>query len=170
MSDQPRAERPSSADLRASDEDRERLISELNEHAVAGRISTEELEERLQGAYAAKTVSALDDLRHDLPVTPRTAAASLAARRSQLTRRLIQETGGSAALFLVCTVIWLVSDAHRGQFWPVWVLIVLGLSLVRNGWGLWGPAPDLDSVERHLDRRHGRRAGREERRSRRLGP
>jgi hypothetical protein len=40
--------------VRASDEDRERLIAELNEHTVAGRLSTDDLEQRVQQAYAAE--------------------------------------------------------------------------------------------------------------------
>lgn len=67
------AERPPSPEpsgFRASDEDRERLISQLNEHAVAGRISTEELEQRQQAVYAARTTGELDALRRDLPTTP----------------------------------------------------------------------------------------------------
>jgi hypothetical protein len=153
--------------LRASDDDREQLVSELNEHSVAGRLSTEDLEERSHAAYSAQTLGELDALRHDLPITPRTAMVSASARRSQLTRRLIQETGGSLGLFAVCTVIWLVSDSHRGQFWPVWVLLIVIMSLVRNGWTLFGPAPDLDEVERNLDSRRERRLARGQRRNRR---
>jgi hypothetical protein len=138
--------------VRASDEDREALISELNEHAVAGRISTEELEERLQLAYAARTLGDLDALREDLPLTPQALALFHRQRRNQLTRRVAQETGGLGGVFLVCTIIWAASGAH-GQFWPVWVLIPFALSLVRNGWALFGPAPDLDAVERDLDHR-----------------
>jgi uncharacterized protein DUF1707 len=36
--------------VRASDEDREQLISELKEHTVAGRIDTAELERRVSAA------------------------------------------------------------------------------------------------------------------------
>jgi hypothetical protein len=166
------SEHPSSAgsrrdQIRASDEDREKLVSELHEHSVTGRLSTEDLEERSQTAYSARTLGELDALRRDLPTARRTAMLSASARRSQLTRRLIQETGGSIGLFVVCTVIWLVSDAHRGQFWPVWVLLIVVMSLVRNGWALFGPAPDLDAVERHLDHRRERRLKRDERRGRR---
>ena len=163
MSDQ---QRPA-AGLRASDEDRERLISELREHSVAGRISTEELEERLQAAYSARTTGELDALRHDLPLTGQQLAQDRSQRRAHLTRRLLQETGGSLSVFVLCTVIWLVSDSHRGQFWPVWVLVIVVVSLVRNGWALFGPAPDFDAVERHLDRQR-RRDRRHDRR--RLGP
>ena len=77
-------------------------------------------------------------------------------RRSDLTKRSLQETGGSAGLFVVCTVIWLASGAS-GQFWPVWVLIIVVLSLVRNGWALYGPGADLDAVEADLDARRERR-------------
>ena len=35
--------------VRASDEDREQLIAELNEHTVAGRLDTDELEDRVTG-------------------------------------------------------------------------------------------------------------------------
>jgi Domain of unknown function (DUF1707) len=174
MSEEDISPRPNAPGLRASDEDREQLIAELNEHAVAGRLSTDELEERLQTAYAARTTGELDALRRDLPVTSRQVAASHAQRRAELTRRLIQEAGGSLGLFVLCTAIWVVSGAH-GQFWPAWVLLVVALTLVRTGWALYGPAPDLDAVERRLDahraqhgardaRRHDRRARRDERR------
>ncbi|MDQ2896425.1 MAG: hypothetical protein M3Y09_12420, partial [Actinomycetota bacterium] len=59
------------------------------------------------------------------------------------------------------------SGAHHGQFWPGWVLIVVALSLVRNAWALYGPAPDLNAVERQLDARRDSRGQRIERRSQR---
>src|SRR5579875_2647384 len=83
------------AGLRASDADRDALAAELRAHAVAGRIDTDELEERLEGAYAARTLGALDDLRRDLPATPEQVALAARDRRSQLVRRTVQETGGS---------------------------------------------------------------------------
>ncbi len=152
--------------VRASDEDRERLANELRDHSVAGRLETDELEERLQRTYAARTTGELEALRSDLPATPEALAREQAARRSHLTRRLAQESGGSAALFAVCTVIWLASGA-TGQFWPIWVAIVFLLSLVRNGWALFGPAPDLEAVERDLNRRREHRLERGQSRHRR---
>jgi hypothetical protein len=154
---------PALGGVRASDEDREQLISELNEHTVAGRLSTDEFEQRLQSVYAARTTSELASLRRDLPQTGAQLARRHSERRSHLTRRLIQETGGSLSLFVVCTVVWLVSGAH-GQFWPVWVLIVVLGSLFRNGWALFGPAPDLEAVEQHLDSRRERRLADDHRR------
>ena len=143
---------PRQPELRASDADREQLAEELRAHAVAGRIDTDELEERLQSAYAARTLGELDELRRDLPATPEQLALSIRERRSQLVRRTIQETGGSTGLFAVCTAIWIFSGAS-GFFWPIFVVIgVIGL-LVRNLWDLYGPAADLDAAEARLERK-----------------
>jgi hypothetical protein len=142
--------------VRASDADREQLIAELNEHSVAGRLDTDELERRVQEAYEARTTGELDALRSDLPAPSAQVARQHAERRRQLTRRMIQESGGSLGAFVVCVVIWGASGA-QGQFWPIWVLIVFLLSVVRNGWALYGPAPDLDAVEAQLDARRQKR-------------
>jgi hypothetical protein len=152
--------------VRASDEDREQLIAELQDHSVAGRLDTDELERRVSAAYEAHTTGELDALRSDLPVPSQQVALQHAARRRQLSRRMIQESGGSLGAFAVCTVIWAASGAH-GQFWPVWVLVVFLLSVVRNGWALYGPAPDLDAVEAQLDARREQRRARDTQRNRR---
>ncbi|MGC2373928.1 MAG: DUF1707 domain-containing protein, partial [Solirubrobacteraceae bacterium] len=62
--------------IRVSDADRERLVEELHEHTVAGRLTAEEYEQRLEAVYAARTRADLDALRTDLPVS--TVAARLA--------------------------------------------------------------------------------------------
>jgi hypothetical protein len=147
---------PRQPELRASDADREQLAGELRAHAVAGRIDTDELEERLQTAYAARTLGELDGLRSDLPPTPEQLALVVRERRSQLVRRTIQETGGSLGLFAICTAIWVGSGA-TGFFWPLFVVIgVIGL-LLRNGWDLYGPAADLDAAEARLAAKRRRR-------------
>src|SRR3954462_11495141 len=53
--------------LRASDAHRERTATLLRDHCAAGRLTAEELEERLETAYAAKTLGELDALLADLP-------------------------------------------------------------------------------------------------------
>ena len=105
-------------------------------------------------------------MRRDLPVTARQLAVSHAARRSHLTRRMIQETGGSLVAFVAATAVWLASGAS-GSFWPVWVLLVVVMSLARNAWALYGPAADLDAAEAQMDSRHRRRAEHRERRDER---
>jgi len=57
----------SSADLRASDADRERAAELLRSHAGEGRLTVEELDERTERALAAVTQGELDALFADLP-------------------------------------------------------------------------------------------------------
>ena len=53
--------------LRASDADRERVAVRLRDHAVAGRLTTEEFDARAGRALAARTLGDLDALMADLP-------------------------------------------------------------------------------------------------------
>ena len=53
--------------IRASDADRDRTAALLREHLAAGRLDAEEFQERLDAAYAAKTLGELDELMADLP-------------------------------------------------------------------------------------------------------
>ena len=55
------------SELRASDAERERVVAFLREHALLGRLTDDELEERIGLAYAAVTVGDLETLIADLP-------------------------------------------------------------------------------------------------------
>ncbi len=145
--------------VRASDAEREQAAQALREHFAAGRLDQEELDQRLQAVYRASTHSELLALQRDLPAlpaTPQQQRAEHVARRRQLQRRLLQQTGGAFGAFVVCTVIWLASGAH-GQFWPIWIALIALIPLLRGGWSLYGPAPDVDRFERELEAREARR-------------
>ena len=168
----------SSDSLRVSDEQREQAAQEIRDHYAAGRLSDDELDERVQAAYTAQTEDELRSARANLPAlppTPQQLRAAHVQRRGELQRRLLQQTGGGVAVFVVCTVVWLGAGA-TGMFWPIWVALVALIPLIRNGWRLYGPAPELDRVEQELaarergsprgtGRRELRRADREQRRS-----
>jgi DUF1707 SHOCT-like domain/Cell wall-active antibiotics response LiaF, C-terminal len=55
--------------MRASDADRERVANVLREAAGDGRLTMDELDERLDAVYAAKTYAELEPITHDLPGT-----------------------------------------------------------------------------------------------------
>jgi hypothetical protein len=55
------------SELRASDAERERVVTFLREHALLGRLSDDELEERIGLSYASVTVGDLERLIADLP-------------------------------------------------------------------------------------------------------
>lgn len=155
---------PDSGHIRVSDEERERLAEELQEHTVAGRLTTEEYEQRLGAVYAARTRSDLDVLRKDLPVSSAAAQRALVQRKAKLRRRLVQEAGGSMMASLVCVAIWLAAGA-QGAFWPAWVIFFTLLPFARDAWRLLGPGSDLDAFEARLQARHEKALSRERMRS-----
>jgi hypothetical protein len=54
--------------MRASDEDREKVVSALQEQVGLGRLTLPEFEERSTAAYAATTIGDLRKLTADLPI------------------------------------------------------------------------------------------------------
>ena len=54
--------------LRASDDDRDRLVEQLQQHAASGRLSLDEYGERVDRVLVARTHGELAAVVHDLPV------------------------------------------------------------------------------------------------------
>jgi hypothetical protein len=129
--------------IRASDDDRERAVSLLREHHAAGRLTVEEFNERMDKAYAAKTLGEIDELMADLPAIDlyRLPDASLPPHyRRQIPGKgsYFQAAGGELAhhhrfspawtaawgswfsVSLLCFVVWALSGA--GYLWPLWVV------------------------------------------------
>ena len=110
---------PSDPALRASDAERESAVGLLRDHAAAGRIDTDELEQRIGAAYAARTRGELDELLADLPGTPARRPAVRAPRAPA------RAGGGEWRAFIRLTAllvaIWALSGG--GYFWPAWVLV-----------------------------------------------
>ena len=59
----------SALEVRASDADREEAVATLREHTATGRLTLEEFAERMERAYAARTVAELESVGRDLPAT-----------------------------------------------------------------------------------------------------
>ena len=114
--------------VRASDAEREQVSRQLGEHAAAGRLTPEELDERLDAAYAARTHAELDRLLEDLPgpPAPRVPIAPAKVARARLAHR----AGVAAIACLVCVGIWLAAGAS-GSFWPIWVILLAAVGLAR---------------------------------------
>jgi hypothetical protein len=87
----------SNSRLRASDADRDRAASVLNEALAEGRLTAEEHSERLDSIYAAKTHAELVPVLEDLPSvsgsqSPATGGTGQAARRGS---RIVAVFGGA---------------------------------------------------------------------------
>jgi hypothetical protein len=78
--------------LRASDEDRERTVALLREHAAVGRLTLEEFTERMSAAYLARTHDELETLARDLPA----ALSARTASRRRPTRFLLALLGSTS--------------------------------------------------------------------------
>jgi hypothetical protein len=86
--------------LRAADADRERVAQFLREQHAVGRLTHDELEERVGRAYRAVTMGDLDRLIADLPHPGRRPAPRVAPVRRQRPAGLIPV--GLAALLALC--------------------------------------------------------------------
>jgi hypothetical protein len=111
--------------MRAADADRERVADLLRRHCASGRLTTEELEERLERAYGARTLGELASVSADLPDRPdRTPGEREAARRRGFRAHLSSFVGVNVMLI----GIWALSGC--ADFWPAWVLLGWGIPLV----------------------------------------
>ncbi len=89
-----------SGSVRASDADRERVVAAVRRHYAAGRLETQELEQRVAEAYAARWRSELRWLLSDMPLElPAMDRSRMAGRIDRFQRALLH-------LHLVCWVIF----------------------------------------------------------------
>ena len=88
-----------SGSLRVSDADRDRAIAELSEHYQAGRLTTEELEDRTGRALQARTTADLAALFTDLPrrQTPMTGGTATSATSFTVAPRITSFTASGRA-------------------------------------------------------------------------
>lgn len=119
---------PTGIDLRASDAERERTLTELRGHASEGRLTVAELAERTDAALAARTRAALDRLTADLPKPTR-------RRDPQRARaRRTAELRTYASVMLLLVAIWALTGA--GYPWFVWPALGWGIALALPGGGM----------------------------------
>jgi DUF1707 SHOCT-like domain len=143
--------------IRASDADRDQTAAALREHLAAGRLTTEEFDERLDKAYTAKTLGELDDLMTDLPGTdleqlpnaslhraagrpplPERSGRSIEARKGRFSPAWRAAWASWLAISLFLFAIWLVSGAGGG-LWFLWMVLPLG-ALLLGRWIMGAPA------------------------------
>ena len=159
--------------MRAADADRHQVADRLRAALEEGRLDLTEYDERLQGAYAAKTYGDLDRLLTDLPTaapvvpSPPPASPAVTGQQSSI------EQGGLTRAWLRhvwapwiktgawLTVIWLMAFVFAGDsvlYWPAWVLGPWGVVLlVRTVGGLASGEPRqyaLEAVHRQALREH----------------
>jgi hypothetical protein len=139
--------------LRASDADRETVASQLRAAREDGRLDTEELEERLGQAYAAKTFGDLAPLTADLapapsaaPAPPPAAPAAVVEPEENANWRL--RWGSWAGTSVLLVGIWAITCIASGEllfFWPIFPIGFWALgnaAAMFSGWGQSGSRSD----------------------------
>jgi hypothetical protein len=121
--------------MRAADQDRERVVQQLGEHLATGRLTMPEFDERVSAAYEAKTYGALDHLLADLPREELARPAPAAAVAVGSPRRAKDAGAWSAwlAATVITVAIWLMTSVGNGEvgyFWPMWVFGPWGLLML----------------------------------------
>jgi DUF1707 SHOCT-like domain/2TM domain len=100
--------------MRASELEREQAVEDLRRHAVLGRLDPDELEQRVEAAFAARTREQLAELSADLPAVP------------------VSDFGEHLRVFLavqlLLVAIWALTGA--GYFWPIWPFMGWGIGVV----------------------------------------
>jgi hypothetical protein len=109
--------------LRAADADRRRVAELVQSAGAEGRLTLEEIEDRLTAVYAAKYTDELKTLTADLP-DPKTPDV----RFRPFAHPPLRIHAALAALLAVLFVVrWAVSDVP--YFWPIAPLFWLAVSL-----------------------------------------
>jgi Domain of unknown function (DUF1707) len=116
---QPHAPAPApSGPIRVGDDDRERVVELLRGQAVAGRLDADELEERLERAYAARYGADLQVTLAELPSGP------------ERSRRAARRSRPPVALFPIAVAALIAVAAVSGAWWLMWMIwplvVVLG--------------------------------------------
>jgi Domain of unknown function (DUF1707) len=128
----------SNPSIRASDADRDRIVTALRENLADGRLTTEEFDERLDKALAAKTLGELEGLMADLPGTGISQRADPLLDRaegnppSRPGRFYPARRTAWGALFtlgVLVLVIWLISGAHASLSF-LWVVAALAVLII----------------------------------------
>ena len=113
-------------DVRASDAERERVAGLLTRHAAEGRLTPEELAERIEEVYAARTVADLERPLRELP-----AEAEPRPRREPEPERKAGRARSAPllALLAIAAVVAVVAGAAAGDGdgWLWWPFVLWGL-------------------------------------------
>ncbi|RLP96233.1 DUF1707 domain-containing protein [Micromonospora sp. CV4] len=88
-------------ELRASDDDRNRVVAELHRHTTAGRLTLDEFSDRVGAVWSTRTLGDLAALTRDLPALPDPAADASAGGDPGHGRRELLVLFAVAALTLL---------------------------------------------------------------------
>lgn len=135
-------------DIRASDADRDRVAASLREHCALGRITMDEMRERLEAVYDAKTLGRLQEITSDLPEEDLHQLPVPASQRTDIAPPATRSPmdlhwPGARGMWATWAVV-------SGINFTIWLIIVLTGNVVYPWWlwvaGPWGAVILLNSL------------------------
>ena len=128
---------------RASNDDRRDVTEQLQAHYVAGRLSSSELESRVEQAVAAVTLGDLDVVLADLPtLAPVGASIAEPTEKRRGRRHLARGPHGEKSfranatsyllVMALLVAIWAITSPG-GYFWPIWPMLGWGIGVAAHG-------------------------------------
>jgi hypothetical protein len=111
-----------SYDLRIGDAERDAAMAQLREHFVAGRLTLDELSERIDAALTAKTQRQIDGLMADLPRPPRVHRGEprVPVPAPDAGRFLVFAMLLFALATWILIMAWMSRYSHLGGTYPQW--------------------------------------------------
>jgi Domain of unknown function (DUF1707) len=119
-------------ELRVGDAERDTTATLLREHYAQGRLSTDELNERLDAAFSATTQGQLAEVTHDLPHVQAAPAGPRPAPRGPRPHHYLRGLGKVLTLLTVVAAVLgvVVIAQHAGAHVPRTIAELLILLLV----------------------------------------
>ena len=115
--------------MKASDADRDAVVAALSEHFQAGRLTSEELEERTGRALSARTLGELDEMTADLPALRPASPPPVTRPRGPGYPGRPPIVAALAGLAIVLAVLGASAGRHG---WDIWWVIPVGLLVARG--------------------------------------
>jgi hypothetical protein len=133
---------PPDPEIRASDADRDRVAAGLREHCAEGRLTLDELNERLEATYAAKTLGELWQLTADLPEEDMYQLPVPARHRPVPARRggTPDRLGAAAAAMTGMRAHWAAWATANTLVFMIWLIIFVTAGATYP-WFLWVAGP-----------------------------
>jgi hypothetical protein len=117
-------------DVRIGDAERDATMVQLREHFVAGRLTFDELTERIDTALTARTQRQIDALMADLPRPPRPARSAGGSRGARDSAAVAAQAPDPGRFLVLAMLLFALAT---------WILIMAWMS--RHAWS--GPYPTL---------------------------
>jgi 2TM domain len=79
-------------------------------------------------------------------------ARELAIQRLKLKQDFKGMVAGGLLAVAVTTIVWALGDG--GYYWPIWVILGVGIAVVVQGWKAYGPSNRITEadVQREIER------------------